>query len=105
LLNFTTSYLSDIFSPRFFYCTRRLPPNMVGLSSEKSFPSTSALWVVHTSFTIIPCAQLARYFAGFEQLRTSQTPSLTESKYRSVFMFAIEDSPVLFAATRLGRSK
>jgi len=74
--------------------TCRLPPNIVGLSSEKGFPSTSTLWVVQTSFTIIPCAQFARYFAGFGQPRTSQIPSLTQSKYSSVFMFAIEASPV-----------
>src|SRR5437879_12369958 len=80
----------------------RLLPNVDGLSSPKSFPSTFALWVVHTSLIMTPCAHDARYFAGFEQSRASQIPSLTGSKYSSGFLLAIEHSPVHFAATRLG---
>jgi hypothetical protein len=34
----------------------RLLPNVDGLSSSKTFPSISALRVVHTSFMTIPCA-------------------------------------------------
>jgi hypothetical protein len=50
------------------------------------------------SFTMTPWAHDARYFAGFEQLRTSQTPSLTGSKYNSLFLLVIENSSVYLAA-------
>lgn len=50
----------------------------------------------------IPCAHDARYFAGFEQPRASHIPWLTGSKYSSVFLFAIEDSPLNFARYKTG---
>src|SRR5579862_8274913 len=83
------------------YFPRRLSPNVDGLSSPKDFPSTSALCVMHTSLTITPCTQEARNFAGFEQSRTSQTPSLTGSKYNSGLV-VIACSPLLLVATRPG---
>ena len=83
------------------YFPRRLSPNVDGLSSPKDFPSTSALCVMHTSLTITPCTQEARNFAGFEQSRTSQTPSLTGSKYNSG-LDVIACSPLLLVATRPG---
>jgi hypothetical protein len=79
---------------------RRLFANLDGVKSPKSFPSTSALWVVHTSLTMTPWTHDARNFAGLEQSRTSQRPSLTGSKYGSGFLFAIEDSPIHFAVSR-----
>ena len=85
----------------YFAC--RFFPNVAGLRSPKSLPSTSALWVGHTSLMMTPCTHDARNFAGLEHSRTSQLPSLTGSKYGSGFLAAIEDSPVHFAATRPGR--
>jgi hypothetical protein len=84
------------------YLVRRRFANFDGVRSPKSFPSTSALWVVHTSLTMTPWTHDARNFAGLEQSRTSQRPSLTGSKYGSGFLFAMEDSPVILRL-RAGR--
>jgi hypothetical protein len=62
------------------YLARPMFPKVAVPISWKTFPSSSGLWVVHTSFTTVPCAQLARNFAGFEQRWTSQVPWLTGSK-------------------------
>lgn len=65
------------------YFLRRTLPKVDGLNSPNSLPSTSALWVAHTSLMMTPWIHDARYFAGLEQSRTSQMPLLTGSKYGS----------------------
>jgi hypothetical protein len=79
------------------YFVWRFFTNLDGLRSPKFLPSISDLWLPHTSLTMTPCTQEARYVAGLEQSRTSQTPALTGSRYGSGLCAAMEYSPFHFA--------